>query len=187
MRLRLATCVWVSLHTEWRKPPCATLIPICAAWFSIEKTLHRVHIVYLTVPMILGSFSVAQQLQVGPRSPHCWGLCITPSQDTPGRSPLNEWWARRRDRYLHNTQQKQETNIPALSGIRARNPRNWAPSHPRHQWRPSPWTPLTLWRRTAPLTFKRCILYIYSTNIGTQYFKHGIYSPFFLFKMQFVS
>jgi len=26
---------------------------------------------------------------------------------------------------------------------------------------------------------KRCILYIYSTNIGTEYFKHGIYSPFF--------
>ena len=34
--------------------------------------------------------------------------------------------------------------------------------------------------RTAPLTFKRCILYIYSTNIGTEYLKHGIYSPFFL-------
>jgi len=33
--------------------------------------------------------------------------------------------------------------------------------------------------RTAPLTPKRCILYIYSTNIGTEYFKHGIYSPFF--------
>ena len=42
--------------------------------------------------------------------------------------------------------------------------------------------------RTAPLTSKRCILYIYSTNIGTEYFKHGIFSPFFfLFKMQFVS
>ena len=33
--------------------------------------------------------------------------------------------------------------------------------------------------RTAPLTSKRCILYIYSTNIGTEYFKHGIYSTFF--------
>jgi len=32
--------------------------------------------------------------------------------------------------------------------------------------------------RTAPLTSKRCILHIYSTNIGTEYFKHGIYSPF---------
>jgi len=45
---------------------------------------------------------------------------------------------------------------------------------------------VTLWRlmthysgRTAPLTSKRYILYIYSTDIGTEYFKHGIYSPFF--------
>ena len=33
--------------------------------------------------------------------------------------------------------------------------------------------------RTAPLTSKRCNLYIYSTNRGNEYFKHGIYSPFF--------
>jgi len=33
--------------------------------------------------------------------------------------------------------------------------------------------------RTAPLTSKRCILYIYVTNIGTKCFKHGINSPFF--------
>ena len=33
--------------------------------------------------------------------------------------------------------------------------------------------------RTAPLTSKRCILYIYSTNIGTEYFKHALYFPFF--------
>ena len=37
--------------------------------------------------------------------------------------------------------------------------------------------------RTAHLTYKRCILYIYSTNIGTEYFK----LRFFIFKMQFVS
>ena len=33
--------------------------------------------------------------------------------------------------------------------------------------------------RTAPLTSKRYILYIYLTNIGTEYFKHALYSPFF--------
>ena len=33
--------------------------------------------------------------------------------------------------------------------------------------------------RTAPLTSNRCILYIYSTNIVTEHFKHGIYSFFF--------
>ena len=32
---------------------------------------------------------------------------------------------------------------------------------------------------TAPLNSKRCMLYIYSTNKGTEYFEHGIYSPFF--------
>jgi len=31
--------------------------------------------------------------------------------------------------------------------------------------------------RTANL--QSCILYIYSTNIGTEYFKHGVYCPFF--------
>ena len=41
--------------------------------------------------------------------------------------------------------------------------------------------------RTAPLTPKRWILYIYSTNTGTEYFKHALYSPFFLLKMQCVS
>ena len=38
--------------------------------------------------------------------------------------------------------------------------------------------------RTAPLTSKRFILYIYSTNTCTEYFKLSV---FFLFKMQFVS
>ena len=53
----------------------------------------------------------------------------------------------------------------------------------------NPLTPNDPYRgRIAPLTSKRCILYIYSTNIGIEYFKHGKYSPFFfLFKMQFVS
>ena len=43
----------------------------------------------------------------------------------------------------------------------------------------NPLTPNDLYMsRTAPLTSKLCILYIYSTNIGTEYFKHALYSPF---------
>ena len=39
----------------------------------------------------------------------------------------------------------------------------------------NPWTPNDdNSGRTALLTSKCCILYIYSTNIGTEYFKHGI-------------
>jgi len=49
----------------------------------------------------------------------------------------------------------------------------------------NPLTPNDPYRgRTAPLTSKRCILYIYSTNIGTEYFKHGIYSPCFFVSLQ---
>ena len=33
--------------------------------------------------------------------------------------------------------------------------------------------------RTAPLISRRCILYIYSTNIRTEYFKHVAHSPIF--------
>ena len=44
----------------------------------------------------------------------------------------------------------------------------------------NPLTPNDLYMsRTAPLTSKRWILYIYSTNVGTEYFKHALYSPFF--------
>ena len=37
----------------------------------------------------------------------------------------------------------------------------------------------TYMSRTAPLTSKCSILYIYSTNICTEYFKHALNSPFF--------
>ena len=43
----------------------------------------------------------------------------------------------------------------------------------------NPLTPNDLYiSRTTPLTSKRCILYIYSTNVGIEYFKHALYSPF---------
>jgi len=57
-------------------------------------------------------------------------------------------------------------------------------SVPFLRWKPgeahiNPLTPKDPYSgRAAPLTSKRCILYIYSTNTGTEYFKHGIYTPF---------
>jgi len=48
----------------------------------------------------------------------------------------------------------------------------------------NPWTPNDHYSgRTAPLISKRCILYMYSTNIGTEYFKHGVHYPF-VFSLQ---
>ena len=50
-------------------------------------------------------------------------------------------------------------------------------------WVVNPLMPNNLYiSRTTPLTSKRCILYIYSTNISTEYFKHALYSPFFSLK-----
>ena len=44
----------------------------------------------------------------------------------------------------------------------------------------NPLTPNDLYiSRTTPLNSKRYILYIYSTNVDTEYFKHALYSPFF--------
>ena len=44
----------------------------------------------------------------------------------------------------------------------------------------NPLTPNDLYMsHTAPLTSKRCILYIYPTNVVTEYFKHALYSQFF--------
>jgi len=77
----------------------------------------------------------------------------------------------------------------------SQKPYHWSlesQTNPQHALPPNFFNPLTpkdhYKGRTAPLTSKRCILYIYSINIGTEYFKHGIYSPFFfLSKIQFVS
>jgi hypothetical protein len=53
--------------------------------------------------------------------------------DTHGRTPLDEWSARRRGLYLHRT--TQQTNIHTLSGIRTRNSSNQATADPRHRRR----------------------------------------------------
>ena len=50
---------------------------------------------------------------------------------THSHTPLNKWSTRRRDRYLHNTQQTQETNIHSLSGIRTCDSNNQEAADPR--------------------------------------------------------
>ena len=57
------------------------------------------------------------------------------------------------------------------------------PTNELNEWNSFFFNPLTpndpYSGRTAPPTSKCRILYIYSTNIGIAYFKHGILSPFF--------
>ena len=50
-----------------------------------------------------------------------------------GRTPLDEWSACSSRRYLHNTQQTQQTNIHVLSEIRTPGPSNRASAEPRRR------------------------------------------------------
>jgi len=45
-------------------------------------------------------FFIARQAPSGPEPPYCRGFTITPRHTTLGRTPLNEWSARRRDLYI---------------------------------------------------------------------------------------
>jgi hypothetical protein len=51
--------------------------------------------------------------------------------NTVGRTPLDEWSARRRELYLTNTQHPQQTNMHVPGGIRTRNPSRRAAANPR--------------------------------------------------------
>ena len=92
---------------------------------------------------------------------------------TPGGSSTVHIYTQK----IHRTRQL-TTLVGRLCGIRSQS----------GETKINPLTPNDLYMsRTAPLSSKSCILYIYSTNVGTEYFKHALYSSFFLFKMQFVS
>jgi len=51
----------------------------------------------------------------GPGPPHYWGFTITLRHTTDGRTPRDEWSARRIDFYLktHNTHKRQTSKPPA--------------------------------------------------------------------------
>jgi hypothetical protein len=67
----------------------------------------------------------------GPGLSHCPGFTITLRHTTLGRTPLDEWSARRTDLYLttHNTDKIQ--GIHARGRIRTRNPIKWTAADPR--------------------------------------------------------
>jgi hypothetical protein len=57
-----------------------------------------------------------------PGPPPYRGFTLTFRHTTHGRTPLDEWSARRRDLYLDNTQHSQETDIHTPVGTRTHNP-----------------------------------------------------------------
>jgi hypothetical protein len=74
----------------------------------------------------------------GPGPPHYRGFTIALRHTTLGRTPLDEWLARRRDLYLatHNTHKRRDIHAP--DEIRTRNPNKRQaadpPLRPRGHW-----------------------------------------------------
>jgi hypothetical protein len=67
----------------------------------------------------------------GPRHPHSWGYKVTFTHPTFGRTPLDEWSARRRHLYLTTyTTIPRDTHIHAPGRIRSRNPSKLAWAYP---------------------------------------------------------
>jgi hypothetical protein len=60
-------------------------------------------------------FSSGSTVLVGPRPPHCRGFVNTLRHTTLGKTPLDEWSAKRRDLYptIHNTHKRQTSMPPA--------------------------------------------------------------------------
>ena len=57
-------------------------------------------------------FTMVQQPPSGPRPPHCRGFTITLRHTTLGRTPQDEWSARRRDLYLKTRIYKRQISMP---------------------------------------------------------------------------
>jgi len=131
----------------------------CISDNSRQRTLHyRSH--SLTVQLFCCCSDTVRATQqtaaVAEQSSYCYKCCSTHCS----RDALSE----------SSYKQKKWKEIIFLQCLVLREPRT------KHE---NPLTPNDHYSgRTAPLTSKRFILYIYSTNTGTEYFKHGIYTPF---------
>ena len=98
----------------------------------------------------------------GPRPVHCRGFTITLRHTTLGRTPLDEWSARRRDLYLTtNNTHKRQTSMPP-GGIRTRNPSKRAAAVPRLRPRGHFDRPFLYIRRL--FIYKKC------THLATYFF-----------------
>ena len=60
---------------------------------------------------------MTEQHPSGPGPPHYRCFTIILRHNALGRTPLDEWSARRKDLYLHNTQHSQQTDIHTPAGF----------------------------------------------------------------------
>ena len=112
--LRCAVCGMGRRNEHDRSGSCVHVTFFyCGMWFLLPI---RSEFNFLTLNLSGIFGGEAAQLQLSP--PHYWAfLCHTPlDTHTPGRTPLNEWSALRRVRYLHTPQQtEQTTRMPSAA------------------------------------------------------------------------
>jgi len=106
------------------------------------KTDHKTHIISITWCVFVICFTVlffrGATAPIGRRSLHCRGFTIILRHTTVGRTPLDEWSARRRDLYptTQNTDNRQDIHVPGV--IRTFNPSRRATAdirlRPRGHW-----------------------------------------------------
>jgi len=77
-----------------------------------------------------GFFLLRRNSPGGPMPPHYRGFVITLRHTTLGRTPLDEWSARRRPLH-YNTQHSQETTSMPPCGIETHNPSKRSAADPR--------------------------------------------------------
>ena len=123
----------------------------------------------------------------GPRPSHYRGFTTTIRHTTLGRIPLDEWSARDRDLYLHNTLHSQQTNIHTIGGIRTRNPSRLKVAERLTIMTQSQrfleclnhLTPNDHFSgRTAPLTYRFCIFYLFNKYTYWIFYTCSILSVF---------
>jgi hypothetical protein len=97
----------------------------------VLRILNEIHFYFLiiwssSVSFTLSSPSDFQGANVPswPGLPQYWGFTITHRNHILGKSPLDEWSARRRNVYLTNTQHSQEKNIIPPEGFEPTVPAN---------------------------------------------------------------
>jgi len=94
----------------------------CGIYEKIQNVI-LIFILCRIVPNVVFYFLSCAIAHIGPMPTHFWGSKITQTH-TPGRTPLDEWSARRRGRDLQSRQRPEETNIHAFVGVRTRDPSN---------------------------------------------------------------
>ena len=109
----------------------STFLPPCRCHFCWPRCVgcHKEQLLFINRWCFCLFFFNTATARSGPEPPSYRAFTITLTHTTVGRTPLDDWSARRRDLYLttYNTHKRRAS----LSGIRTRNPIKLSATNPR--------------------------------------------------------